>query len=529
MIYSPAHNVCVYEIGQPEPLLAAIPKAKLIKPGLVAIPCQLDTMQAARKLGLEALSPIMKEYHWPIKAPFKPYDHQRHTAAFMTLHPRSFNLNDIGTGKTLATLWAADYLMSIGAIGRALILSPLSTLYRVWQNEIFTHFLGARSGVVLHGDRDKRLKRLSEDADFYILNHDGLGVGSSRTSRGLVLGGLAAILKARKDIDCVIVDEGTAYKDGATRRYRILRQALGEKPYIWWLTGTPTPGLPTEAWSQARMVRQDYTESLASFRERTMYKITNFKYKPRDEAPKITANVLQPAIRYRRDECIDLPPLVVENRDVALTPVQEKAYKELKQKASVALASGSISAVNEAALRLKLIQVCLGALYDENHDIHRVDCAPRLNEMKDVIEQVPTDEKILIFAPLTSVVNLIYDELKDAYTMEKINGQVSTPKRSEVFRAFQQEANPRIIVADPRTMAHGLTLTAATTIIWYGPTDMPEVYTQANGRINRPGQTKSMLVVRLAATTLEREIFKRLDNCQTMQGVILQLVKEGNE
>jgi SNF2 family DNA or RNA helicase len=75
-------------------------------------------------------------------------------------------------------------------------------------------------------------------------------------------------------------------------------------------------------------------------------------------------------------------------------------------------------------------------------------------------------------------------------------------------------------------MAHGLTLTAAATIVWYGPIDQAEIYTQANGRINRPGQLRSMHIIRLAATPVERAIFARLDNKEKMQGLILDFIQE---
>lgn len=101
-------------------------------------------------------------------------------SSFLSLHPRAFNLADIGTGKTLGTLWAADYLMRIGAVKKALILSPLSTIYRVWQDEIFQNFLANRTAVVLHGSREMREELLQQNADFYIINHDGLGVGATR-------------------------------------------------------------------------------------------------------------------------------------------------------------------------------------------------------------------------------------------------------------------------------------------------------------------------------------------------------------
>jgi SNF2 family DNA or RNA helicase len=74
-------------------------------------------------------------------------------------------------------------------------------------------------------------------------------------------------------------------------------------------------------------------------------------------------------------------------------------------------------------------------------------------------------------------------------------------------------------------MSHGLTLVAATCIIWYAPTDRTEIYLQANKRIDRPGQTKTNVVVQLAATRIEREIYRRLEANESMQGLILDLAK----
>ncbi len=524
MLYSEKHNVCIYQSDEPQRIVQIIKTATIINSNTIAVPCTLWNMQVMRAMGFNAISPILHEYQW--QGRYKPFEHQKHMSAFLTLHPRAFNLADIGTGKTLGTLWAADYLMSKGVVKKAIILSPLSTLHRVWHDEVFQHFLGNRKAVVLHGSREKRIQLLSKtDADFYIINHDGLGVGCHRGLRGLVLGELANTLKEREDINMVIVDEGSVYKDSNTMRYKVLKQVVQDKDYIWWLTGTPIPNGPTDAWAQARIVRKDYTESYKSFQDRTMMRVTNFKWVPKPESTRIAANALQPAIRFHREECIDLPPCQFVMRDVDLTKEQEKAQKALKTALAAAIGNGAINAVNEAALRMKLLQVSLGAVYDVKHDTHKIDCAPRIAVMREIIEQ--TKDKILIFAPLTSVINLIYSNLRNDYTVEMINGEVSPSKRNEIFRAFQHEKAPRIIVADPRTMAHGLTLTAASTIIWYGPTDMPEVYTQANGRINRPGQVKSMLVVRLAATTLEREIYKRLDNKESMQGAVLTSIKRG--
>lgn len=520
MRYSAQHNLCVYDTEHPLRIGNCIPDALLLSHTQVAVPCTVPNMQVMRQLGYEAMSPMLQDYDWPGR--FKPFDHQRHMAAFMTLHPRCFNLSDMGTGKTLSTLWALDYLMSQGIIQRAIILSPLSTIYRVWEDEIFTHFMARRTVSILYGTQPKRLAALDKPADFYIINHDGLGVGSAK-GKGLELGKLGAIINARGDINAVVVDEGSVYKDSSTQRYKVLRKALVHKPYFWWLTGTPVPVEPTNAWAQARLVRPDYQESFMGYRERTMYKVTTFKWAPKKGSNEIAAGILQPAIRFHRDDCLDLPDVMVETRDVELSPSQRAAYDEIKKTLKTDIGKGQITAINEASLRLKFIQIACGAVYSADHEVNKIDCKPRLDALHEVIEQA--GRKILVFAPLTSVINLLFSELSKQYTVERITGNVSAGRRNEIFRDFQQAENPRIIVADPRTMAHGLTLTAAATTIWYGPTDQPEIYQQANKRMDRPGQTNKMLIVRLAATPVEREIYRRLDSREGMQGAILKLIK----
>ena len=525
MIYSSQHNACVYDVEHPLRVGNAVPDARLLSHTRVVVPCTVPNMQAMRRLGYPAISPILHDYDWP-HSPLKfenPFEHQKHMAAFMTLHPRCFNLSDMGTGKTLATLWALDYLMRKGLIKKAIILSPLSTIYRVWEDEIFTHFLSHRRCSILYGSREKRLAALNREADFYIINHDGLGVGTERGTRGMQLGDLAAAIRDREDVNAVVVDEGSVYKDSATLRYKVLRNTFANKPYLWWLTGTPVPVEPTNAWSQAKIVRPDYQESFAGFRERTMSKITTFKWVPRKGANEIAASILYPAIRYHRDDCLDLPPVMIEDRDVELSSAQQKAYDELKKTLKTEIGKGQITAINEATLRTKLIQIACGAVYGPEHDVNKIDCKPRLDALHEVIEEA--GRKILIFAPLTSVINLLFSELSKTYAVERITGNVSASARNIIFRDFQQATNPRIIVADPRTMAHGLTLTAAATTVWYGPTDMPEIYQQANKRMDRPGQTSKMLIVRLAATSVEREIYRRLDSRESMQGLILNLIK----
>lgn len=508
--------------SSPEQICAVTKGSKYIKPGTIAVPCTIENMQVMAALGYEALSPILVNYDWPIMAGREPLEHQKHMAAFMTLHPRCFNLSDMGTMKTLSVLWAWDYLMKIGQVKQVIIVCTMSCMVDVWQREIMLNFLNRRKAVVVHGDRKKRVERLREPADFYIINHDGMSIGCSSQS-GFKPGPLAIYLAANSNINGVTVDEGAEFRHQSTDTYKSLKAALRNKPYFNWLTGTPTPKDPTDAYAQAKMVRLDFNEQFTSFRERTMYKINNFKWKAKREGYDIAASILKPAIRYDIKDCSKLPPVIQLDRTAELSSAQAAAIKQLKAELKTLVAGGKVNAINEASLRTKLLQIACGAVYGEGKEVLKVDCAPRLKVLREVIEQ--STHKILIFASLTSVVDMLHSELSKEYTVEKVTGNVSNATRTGIFQNFRECENPRIIVAHPATMAHGLTLTSAATTIWYGPTDDPGIYQQANARMNRPGQQNNMLLVRISSTGIEREIYRRLDTCQSLQGSMLELLK----
>lgn len=501
------HNVVIYNQKQDE-ILKSIPHAQQLVNGYVGFPVTLHNLQLARWIGLD-VPPPLADYDWPGR--FTPFKAQRVMANFMAVHPRCLNLSDMGTGKTLAALWAADYVMEENPGYKTLIVAPLSTLYRVWQDALFQHFLGRRKCVILHGSAAKRRELLNQNADFYIVNFDGVGVIRNE-------------LAARTDIKIIIIDEASAYRDATTKRHRVARAVLMGRDYLWLMTGTPTPNAPTDAYGLAKLVNNAFGESFMGYKFRCMIKVSMWKWMPKQGAHEMANALMQPSVRFSIDDCVDLPPNTVQLRDVELSPDQKEAYGKLRNHLTLMLKEGKrLTAANEAVLRLKLIQISCGAIYDQEHEIHHVDAAPRLSVLHEVMEQC--SEKIIVFAPLTSVIKMLYRELSKTYECAVVNGEVSAKDRAEIFRSFQEDKSPRVLIADPGTMAHGLSLIAATSIIWYGPTDRTELYLQANKRISRPGQTKATTVVQLAATPIEREIYRRLERNETMQGLVLQLAK----
>jgi SNF2 family DNA or RNA helicase len=104
-----------------------------------------------------------------------------------------------------------------------------------------------------------------------------------------------------------------------------------------------------------------------------------------------------------------------------------------------------------------------------------------------------------------------------------VHGGTNKKHRDQIFAAFQTSDSPRVIVAHPQCMAHGLTLTSASTIIWFTPTTSLEIYEQANARITRPGQKHKALIIHLQSTAIERKIYKRLQKKASLQGALLDM------
>lgn len=533
-----ARNLLIYDTVSPL-VQQWIPDARQINGRHIALPRTLRNSQILRHLNFP-VPPIMDGYDWPHHPSLKePYDIQKTTANFFTLHPRSFCLSEMGTGKTLAALWAADWLMQQHPKGefRALIVAPLSTLQRVWGDAIFKNFLARRSFTILHGSAEKRLELLAKPADLYIINFDGVGIGA-HTRKRFELDGFSKALAERSDIRLAIVDEASGYRDARTKRHRIARLVIGKRPYVWMMTGTPTPNAPTDAYGLGKLVNNAFGKSFATFQSETMIKVSQFKWTPQRDGYEKARKLLTPAIRYDLTQVWDGPEMVTQLREVPLTPDQKTEMARLKRDLQIVVKSGAqISAVNEAAARTKLMQISLGAIYDEHHRVHLIDAAPRFAELKDIVDDAPA--KLLLLAPLTSIVHIVQAHLnkwnaaakkvgnEPRYSSEIVNGETSQNERNRIFSAFEEKEHPRILVADPGVLAHGLTLVAARTVVWFGVTDKAELYAQANRRAHRPGQKWPVSIVQVVSNPLEREIFRRLENNLSLQGVMLDLVKDG--
>jgi SNF2 family DNA or RNA helicase len=369
--------------------------------------------------------------------------------------------------------------------------------------------------VVLHGTRDRRLKLLKEKADIYIVNHDGVEI-------------IAEALEKRTDIDTILVDELAVFRNASTSRWKTLNRICnGQIPRrVWGFTGTPIPNEPTDAWAQARLIdptNPTVPKYFSRFRDSVMRQVSQYKWVPRDNALEVVKEVLNPQVRFSLEDCTDLPPQVLETRDVELTPEQKKAYDEMLKKLHFEYAAGEVTAANEAVKAGKLIQIVCGVAYGSAGENIIIPAQPRLNALKEIIEE--SEGKVIVFVPLTGALNRVADFVSEFRDVATVDGGTPKRQRDETFKTFQHEKDLQVIVAQPGCMSHGLTLTAATTIVWFGPIYSNEIYTQANARVRRPGQKRSTVIVHLMSTEVERRIYEKLRSRGRTQGLLLGMLK----
>ena len=515
MLIKPEFKKIVLKLDKPERVLAVIPHARTIQykgQDLVVVPHRDEEVRILGNLGIEAPMPIEYYYRW--SGQYKPFAHQLVTSSFLTRHLRAYCLNDMGSGKTLSVLWSYDYLRSIGKVKRMLVIAPLSTLEQTWGDAIFRNFPHLTFSV-LHGTRERRRKLLDQPVDIYIINHDGLKV-------------LANDIAKRDDISVVVPDELAVYRNKSTDRWKALRKLVPHPNRICWgLTGTPTPTAPTDAWAQCLLINPDNVPAyMGVFKSMTMRQLSQFKWIPKPEATAIVAAAMQPSIRFKREDCIDLPPVTYETRSVEMTKDQKDAYKGMLTKLYTEINGTEVTAVNEAVKMMKLVQIVCGAVYSGDGETAFVPATSRLALTDEIIQEAGS--KVIVFVPFTGALLAVAEYLRHkGHTVEIINGAVSKTARDQIFREFQHEENPRVIVAQPSAMSHGLTLTAASVIVWFAPPNSLETYEQACARITRPGQKLNQLIVNVEGSPVERKIYERLLNRGKMQGLLLDAIEEG--
>ena len=507
------NRAVLLKVRNPDRITTVIPKSKVIQEhnghSEVLVNWGLEEAIVLKNLRIPIPSPINATYKWP--GLYKPFDHQRETSSFLTLHRRAFCFNEQGTGKTASVIWAADYLMTLKRIKRVLVICPLSIMDSAWRNDLF-RFAMHRKVDVAYGKPEKRKEIIKGEAEFVIVNYDGVEIIADAIAQG--------------GFDLIVIDEANAYKNPQTRRWKVLSKLVTPDTWLWMLTGTPASQSPTDAYGIAKLVNPDgVPRFFGGFRDQVMNKVTQFKWVPKPDADNVVHRALQPAIRFTKEQCLDLPEMTYVTRDVPLTAQQTKYYELLRKQLIVQAAGEEITTVNAAANLNKLLQLSGGAVYSDTGEVIHFDASNRLAILREVVEE--SSHKVLVFVPYRHAIEIVAEDLKKhGYATAVIHGGVSASKRSEIFERFQTKNDLQVLVIQPQAASHGVTLHAANTIVYWSPVMSVETYLQCNARVHRAGQKNPTTVVHLQGSGVERRMYTMLNSKVDIHHKIIQLYGE---
>lgn len=481
--------------------------------------------------GLE--NPIYRHYDWPNvdSDPKKPaMQHQKDGAAFILDNFRSWNTSEMGTGKSVTLLYAANFAIEEGIIKSVLVLSPLSTLNRVWADTLFNTFLHTGyQYVVLHGPAKKRAELLAQNAQVYIANHDFIKVATSKKidAHGIETYSIKPEFKKILDIDLILFDESACLRNGDTYLFKAFKSILQDHQRLVLATGTPTPTAATDVFWPSKLVNPKATPKYFShFRRDVMYSTKKGPFEEwhnrDDAAPKVFA-AMQPCFRVAKKNVLDLPPVVWEKREVELTSQQEKAFKSMLKDMTMTVGGKQVDAVNAAAKVGKLHQILCGSVKDDEEYIE-LDCKPRLNVVMECIEE--SLSKTIVVVPYKGILRHLTREIRTKYKCAMVNGDVKAKDRDDIFKQFVGDPSLQVLLVHPKVMSHGLTFVQSSSMVFYSAIRGNEQYRQVLERMARPGQKNKMTIVQIGGHALEWKMYKRLDEDENFQQSVLAIYNE---
>lgn len=416
----------------------------------------------------------------------------------------------MGTGKTVISLTAIKELLDDKKIKKALVVAPLRVCNTVWKQEAeeWEHLSKLSIGICT-GSNSNRMKELKKDYEIHVINRENVP--------WLISCILEKELKWKWDM--LIVDESSSFKNPSSQRFRAIRKVLKFLNYVVLLTGTPSPNGYMDLWSQIFLI--DQGERLG--RGITLYRRTFFDvdysgyvYTLKEGADERIKEKISDICRTRTGKTgkgkVDIFVKVELPKDV------REFYKELEKEFLALLeGGGNIEAPNAAALGVKLLQTCNGAVYDESQKIHKLH-DEKIKALKDIIED-NGDENILVAYNFKHDLLRLREAFPEAIELSK-NGKEITP---------WNEGKIKILLAHPASAGHGLNIQfGGSVIVWFGFNWSLELYQQFNARLDRQGQKELVRVIHIVAeNTIDKRVLAALKNKAETQNELLNYLRKG--
>lgn len=424
----------------------------------------------------------------------KPFDHQVKTTNFILKTPRALITSDPGTGKTRSVIDAFAKRRE----GRMLVLAPLSILSASWGDDI-KKFQPDISFIVAYAKN--REAAFKSDAEIVITNHDA---AKWLVKNEHLLSGF----------DTLCIDEFTAFKNKDSQRSKAILKIAARFKYRIAMSGTPNSNTILDIWHPTLIVDDGERLGKRFYGFRSAVCTSRFngfanEWVDKADAQEIVAASIKDInVRYRLEECIDMPEQSVHTMCVQLTPAIMEQYKLLAEDSVLYTGKATINAINAGARVKKLLQLCTGSVYTEDgvsEGIH--------GERYELVMQLVSERKHSLVAFNWRHEREHLTKLADSMGIEYgvIDGDTPATKRKDIVDRMQA-GQLQVVFAHPQSAGHGLTLTKATSVIWASPTYNAEHYQQFNRRIYRAGQTQKTEVIHIAASdTWETEVYEKLE------------------
>ena len=450
----------------------------------------------------------------------KLFDHQVQTALFLRDNPRTFVTSDPGTGKTVSVLTAYDTLRKQGKVNRMLVVAPLSILQPAWGDDIEKFYPHLSYGLSVAGKRDKAF---ADDMNqIVMINHDGVKW-------------ITENIHVMHGFDMICVDEFTAYKNKSTQRSKAMRKLCDMVDRVVLLSGTPHTNTVCDIWHPSLMLDKNLLgDNFFRFRcimctpKQTGPQANMVQWIDKDDAEeKVAALLHDVTIRFKLEDCIDMPEHVVTKRFVELPAQVMSQYQQLQEESVLFAEEGIVNAVHAGARAKKLLQVCTGAVYDNSGEVVKVH-QQRYELVMELVHQRECSVVAFNWRHEREALEKLAQKMKIRYAV--IDGTVSQKKRTEIVEDFQKGMY-QVVFCHPQSAGHGLTLTRATTTIWCSPTYNAEHYQQFNRRIYRAGQTKRTETICICASgTKEEDVYEKLatklESMEELLHLFAELTKE---
>ena len=455
----------------------------------------------------------------------EPYEHQK-DALKKCWNKEAFAIfAEMGTGKTKIALDNACILYNKGKIDRLLVVAPKGTYMNWVDQEIPTHVPDYIEKNVLAWKpniTDKYEQQLKDirDSNDYKFKIFVMNVESLSTKKGIYYAKLFLTGKSM-----MIVDESTTIKNPKAKRTKSILSLSREAKYRRILTGSPVTQSPMDLWAQMDFLDPEILGQQSFYAFRTRYaviitanaaggthkyqKIVKFK-----NLAQLGQLVSPHSYRILKKDCLDLPEKTFTRREIDLTDEQKKAYSEMKANAMTILKGESLTAVNVLTQLMRLHQITCGHMKTDGGDTLNLK-NNRLDELMQILAE--TSGKAIIWA------NYIHDILNIEAAIKKEYGPTSyctyygatkAEDRQRCIYDFQNKMNDcRFFIGNTQTGGYGITLTAASTVIYYSNNYDLEKRIQSEDRAHRIGQKNPVLYIDLVSKgTVDEKIIKSLRN-----------------